>query len=73
MQSYRRLHISHAQISGIDECLFFIHPDNVKLWLFSYSSVYTYVLGAQKNHVIETFLLSTHNIRFGLEIQLNLS
>ena len=28
----------------------------------------TYVLGVQKNHLIETVLLSTHNIYFGLEI-----
>ena len=27
----------------------------------SYSSVLAYVLGAQKNHLIETVLLSTHN------------
>ena len=31
--------------------------------MFSYLSVLTYVLGAQKNHLIETVLLSTHNIR----------
>ena len=29
----------------------------------------TYVLGAQKNRVIETVLLSTHNICFGWEIR----
>ena len=28
----------------------------------SYPSVLTFVLGAQKNHLIETVLLSTHNI-----------
>ena len=28
----------------------------------------TYVLGAQKNRLIETVLLSTHNIWFGWEI-----
>ena len=28
-------------------------------------SVLTYVLGAQKNRLIETVLLSTHNICFG--------
>ena len=33
-----------------------------KLQIFSYPSVLTYVLGAQKNRVIETVLLSTHNI-----------
>ena len=30
--------------------------------IFSYPSVLTYVLGAQKNCLIETVLLSTHNI-----------
>ena len=29
----------------------------------------TYILGAQKNRLIETDLLSTHNICFGLEIR----
>ena len=29
--------------------------------IFSYPSVLTYDLGAQKNHLIETVLLSTHN------------
>ena len=37
----------------------------VKLRLFSYRSVETCVLGAQKNRLIETVLLSTHNICFG--------
>ena len=36
--------------------------------LFSYPSVLTYVLGAQKN-CLETVLLSTHNISFGWEIR----
>ena len=36
--------------------------------MFSYPSVLTYVLGAQKNHLIETVLLSTHNICFSWEI-----
>ena len=35
----------------------------------NYPSVYTYVLGAQKNRLIETVLFSTHNICFGLEIR----
>ena len=30
----------------------------------SYPSVLTYVLGAQKNRLIETVILSTHNICF---------
>ena len=38
---------------------------SVKLHLSTYSSAQTYVLGAHKNRLIETVLLSTHNIRFG--------
>ena len=38
---------------------------NVKLKIFSYPFILTYVLGAQKNRLIETVLLSTHNICFG--------
>ena len=38
---------------------------SVKLLIFSYPPVLTYVLGAQKNRLIETVLLSTHNIFFG--------
>ena len=37
----------------------------VKLGIFSSLSVLTYVLGAQKNRLNETVLLSTHNIHFG--------
>ena len=33
------------------------------------SSVLTYVLGTQKNRLIEMVLLSTHNICFDLEIR----
>ena len=40
---------------------------SVKSWIFSYPSVLTYILGAQKNCLIETVLLSTHNICFGSE------
>ena len=42
---------------------------SVILSIFSYPSVLTYVLGVQKNRLIETVLLSTHNICFGLEIR----
>ena len=42
---------------------------NVKLYIFSYPSVITYVLGAQKNHLNEMVLLSTYNICFGREIR----
>ena len=38
---------------------------SVKMLIFSYPSVLTYVLGAQKNRLIETVLLCTHNICFG--------
>ena len=38
---------------------------SVKLKIFSYPSMLTFVLGAQKNRLIETILLSTHNISFG--------
>ena len=41
----------------------------VKLLLFSYLSLLICVLGAQKNRLIETVLLRTHNICFGLEIK----
>ena len=37
--------------------------------MLSYPSVLTNVLGAQKNRLIETVLLSTHNICLGLEIR----
>ena len=38
---------------------------SVKLYIFSYPSVLAYVLDAQKKRLIETVLLSTHNICFG--------
>ena len=38
---------------------------SIKLSIFSYPSVLTIVLGAQKNRLIETVLLSAHNISFG--------
>ena len=41
----------------------------IKFRLFSYPSVKTCVLVAQKNHLIETVLLGTHNICFGWEIR----
>ena len=37
--------------------------------IFSYLPVLTYVLGAQKNRLIETVPLSTHNICFDPEIR----
>ena len=44
-------------------------PLFVKLWMFSFSSVWTFVLGAQKNSLFEMVLLSTHNICFGWAIR----
>ena len=41
----------------------------VKLSIFSYAYALADVLGAQKNRLIETVLLSTHNIWFGWEIK----
>ena len=37
---------------------------HLNLHLFPYPSIQTCVLGAQKNRLIETVLLSTHNICF---------
>ena len=37
---------------------------SIKLSIFPYPSVLSYVLGSQKNRLIETVLLSTHNICF---------
>ena len=42
---------------------------SVKLNLFPNPSIETYVLGAQKNRLIETVLLITHNICFGREMK----
>ena len=42
---------------------------SLKFSIFSYPSVLTYVLGAQKNRLIETVLLSSQNICFGWEIR----
>ena len=38
---------------------------SVKMLVFSYPSLIAYVLGAQKNRLNETVLLSTHNICIG--------
>ena len=38
---------------------------SVKLLKLSYSLVLTFVVGAQKNRLIKTVLLSTRNICFG--------
>ena len=41
----------------------------IRAQIVSYPSILTYVLGAQKKHLIETVLLSTYNICFGWEIK----
>ena len=41
-----------------------IRKSGLKLWFFSYPAVETCFVGVQKNHRIETVLLSTHNICF---------
>ena len=51
--------------TGLDEQKFL----SIKQLIFSYPSVLTYVLGTQKNHLIETVLLNTHNTCFGKEIR----
>ena len=42
---------------------------SAKLRIFSYPSILTYVLGAKKNRLTETVLISTNNICFGREIR----
>ena len=42
---------------------------SVKLLIYSNNSVLAYVLGAQKNRLVETALLSTRNICFGREMR----
>ena len=49
------LTLTLLEINKILEC---------KFRIFSYPLVKTYVVGAQKNLLIETVLLSTHNICF---------
>ena len=44
---------------------------SVKLELFSYPLILINVWDAQNNHLIETFLLITHNVCFGSEIWKN--
>ena len=42
---------------------------SIKLWIISFPLVLTFVLGTQKNSLIETVLLSTHNICVGWELR----
>ena len=55
---------AHETFTGLDKQIL-----SVKLLIFSYPSILTYVLGTQKNRLTETVLLSTHNILFGCEIR----
>ena len=62
------------QFKFLDKCRFLVAQVkikflSVKLLTFSYPSVITYVLGAQKTRLIETVLLSTHNKCFGCKIR----
>ena len=50
---------------GLDKEKMSVKKDNFFLACY----VVACVLGAQKNRLIETVLLSTHNIRFGQEIK----
>ena len=59
----------HMINKGSNTGLIKTHFLSVKLLIFPYPSVLTYVLGAQKNRLIETVLWSTHNICFGWEIR----
>ena len=58
MKLLMQLEISHTCIMVRESTIF------VKLQLFSYPSVLSFVLGDQKNRLNETVLLSIHNICF---------
>ena len=60
-------HQEHSESEDEHKCTCVkIYKKNiVNLKILSYPSVVTFVLGAQKNHLTETVLLSTHNICFG--------
>ena len=60
LSEHGRLRCSCASITGLDKQNF-----QRKIIIFPYQSVLTYVLGAQKNCLIETVLLSKHNICLG--------
>ena len=57
---------------GINARIMFMIKTNKKfsikllIKIYCYPSFLTYVLGTQKNHLIEAALLSTHNIMFRL-------
>ena len=52
-------HCQKGNILGLDNSTF---ERKIVFFSFSYASVLTYVLGTQKNCLVETVLLSTHNI-----------
>ena len=62
--TYPILYMQYAHIGHLDKKKF-----KRKIVNIFFPSVLTYVFGAQKNHLIETVLLSTNNICFGREIR----
>ena len=56
LHQLRKQDIDTLYYAGLDK------KKNVKWKIFSYPSVLTYVLGAQKNSLIETVILSTQNL-----------
>ena len=56
VQGFNWVALTYVQISKDFQC---------KIVIIFLPEVQTYVVGAQKNHLIETVLLSTHNICFG--------
>ena len=63
-QSEGELTSYYCDYIGLDKQIF-----ERKIVIFSYLSVLTYVLGAQKNRIIERVVLSIHKICFGWEIR----
>ena len=61
----QRALLFEPEIKGPDKDSFCTY----KMHLFPYPSIPTCVLGAQKNRLVETVLLSTHNICFVCEIR----
>ena len=71
-----KLNLSHAHLLKTSNlkfiCYIIMHTNSIgldnenkfctKMLIFSYQSIVTCVLGAQKNRLIETVLFSTHNM-----------
>ena len=62
-QKIIRVYSQSVPIVKINKCF------NIKLWKFSYPSFITFVLGVQRDPLIETVHLSTHKICFGWQIR----